>query len=38
MSIEPEFIEAVDFTVFHSDDYIDVLKNCTPENKEFYAD
>lgn len=38
MHIEPEYIENVDFTVFHSDDYVDVLKNLTPENKELFAD
>ena len=38
LHIEPEFIESVDFTIFHSDDYIDVLKNLTPENKDLYAD
>ena len=38
MDIEEEFIENVDFTVFHSDDYIDILKNCTPDNKELYTD
>jgi len=36
--VEQEFIDNVDFTVFHSDDYVDVLKNLTPENKELYAD
>jgi hypothetical protein len=38
MYIEPEFIENLDFTVFHSDDYVDVLKNLTLENKDQYAD
>lgn len=38
MDVEPEFIENVDFSVFHSDDYIDVLKNLTLENKDLYAD
>jgi acetoin utilization deacetylase AcuC-like enzyme len=38
MEIEPEFIESVDFSLFHSDDYVDVLKNLTPENREIYAD
>jgi hypothetical protein len=38
MHVEPEFIENVDFTVFHSDDYVDVLKNLTSENKDLYAD
>lgn len=36
--VEPEFIENVDFTVFHSDDYVDVLKCLTPENKDLFAD
>jgi histone deacetylase 1/2 len=38
MYVEPEFIENVDFSVFHSDDYVDVLKNLTLENKDLYAD
>jgi acetoin utilization deacetylase AcuC-like enzyme len=38
MEIDPDFIDNVDFTLFHSDDYIDVLKNLTPENKDLYAD
>jgi hypothetical protein len=38
MHVEQEFIDNVDFTVFHSDDYVDVLKNLTPENKDLYAD
>jgi histone deacetylase 1/2 len=38
MEIEQEYIENVDFTLFHSDDYIDVLKNITLENKDLYAD
>jgi acetoin utilization deacetylase AcuC-like enzyme len=28
----------IDLTAFHSDDYVDFLKNVTPKNKEFYAD
>ena len=38
MDIQLEFIENVDFTLFHSDDYVDVLKNLTPENKDLFAD
>ena len=38
MEVEPEFIENVDFTVYHSDDYVDVLKNLTLDNKDLYAD
>lgn len=38
MDIEPEFIENVDFTLFHSDDYVDVLKTVTPENKDIFTD
>lgn len=38
MHVEPEFIENVDFSVYHSDDYVDVLKNLTLENKDLYAD
>jgi histone deacetylase 1/2 len=38
MSIEREFIENLDLTVFHSDDYVDVLKTLTPENKDLFAD
>jgi histone deacetylase 1/2 len=38
LTIEREYIEGLDFTVFHSDDYVDVLKNLTLENKDLYAD
>eukprot|EP00347_Sterkiella_histriomuscorum_P011199 403373368 len=38
MEVEPEFIENVDFTVYHSDDYVDVLKNLTLDNRDLYAD
>lgn len=38
LHIEQEYIENLDLTVFHSDDYIDVLKNMTPENKDLYQD
>ena len=38
MDIEQEFIKNIDLTTFHSDDYIDVLKNLTPENKEQFSD
>ena len=38
MEIEQEFIKNVDFTIFHSDDYVDVLKNLTPEKRDLYAD
>lgn len=38
MEVDQDFIDSVDFTVFHSDDYIDVLKNLTLENKDFYSD
>lgn len=38
MEIEPEYIENIDLTLYHSDDYIDVLKNITLENKDLYLD
>ena len=38
MEIDQSFIETVDFTLFHSDDYIDILKTLNPENRELYAD
>lgn len=38
MDIEPEYIESVDFSLFHSDDYVDLLKTITPETKDLYAD
>jgi hypothetical protein len=38
MHVEQDFIDNVDFTVFHSDDYVDVLKNLVPEDKDKYAD
>lgn len=38
MDIDQEFIKNIDLTTFHSDDYIDVLKNLTPENRDHFAD
>lgn len=38
MEVDPDFTSNVDFTVYHSDDYIDVLKTLTLENKDLYAD
>jgi|LauGreDrversion4_2_1035121.scaffolds.fasta_scaffold245527_2 hypothetical protein len=38
MHVEQDFIDNVDFTVFHSDDYVDVLKNLVPEDRDKYAD
>jgi len=38
MSVEPEYVDNVDFSVFHSDDYVDTLKILTPENKDLYTD
>lgn len=38
MEVDRDFTANVDFTVYHSDDYIDVLQNLTLENKEQYAD
>ena len=36
--LDPDYVEAVDFTLFHSDDYVDVLKHIRVDNKEHYAD
>ena len=38
IDIEQDFIDNVDLTVFHSDDYVDVLKYCNNDNKENYSD
>ena len=38
MELDQSFIESVDFTLFHSDDYIDILKTLNTENKELFAD
>lgn len=38
MEIDQDYIDNVDFTMFHSDDYIDILKNLTLDNKDFYTD
>lgn len=38
IEVDKEFVESLDLTVFHSDDYIDILKTLTPENKDLYAD
>ena len=38
MELDQTFIENVDFTLFHSDDYIDILKTLNTENKDLYAD
>lgn len=38
MEVEREYIESVDFSIYHSDDYVDVLKNLTLENRDLYAD
>ena len=38
MHIEKDYIEKVDFTVYHSDDYIDLLKTVNTENQELYLD
>jgi len=38
MHVEQDFIDNVDFTVFHSGDYVDVLKNLVPEDRDKYAD
>lgn len=36
--MDQDFINQVDLTTFHSDDYVDTIKNVTVEHKERYAD
>ena len=38
IQLEDGFKESVDFTTFHADDYVDILKNCTQETKDLYSD
>lgn len=38
IELDKEYIENVDFTMFHSDDYIDFMKTITPETREQYND
>jgi len=38
MAVDEEYYDSIDLTKFHSDDYIDFLKNVTPENKEMFSD
>ena len=38
MPVEQEFIDNIDFTLYHSDDYVDILKNLTPDNIDLYSD
>jgi len=37
-NIESGYLDEFDLTKFHSDDYIDFLKNVTPENIATYSD
>lgn len=36
--MDTDYINDVDLTTFHSDDYVDCLKNISVEHKERYAD
>ena len=36
LKIDEEYVAGVDFTLFHSDDYVDCLKQITPDQKELY--
>ena len=38
LKIDEEYVAGVDFTLFHSDDYVDCLKQITPDQKELYQD
>jgi len=38
IGLDTDYINQVDLTIFHSDDYVDCLKNITVEHKERYAD
>ena len=38
LKVDEEYVSEVDFTLFHSDDYVDCLRQVTPEHKEKYHD
>lgn len=38
MKVDEDFIEQVDLTKFHADDYIDCLRNITVDKKDEYID
>jgi histone deacetylase 1/2 len=38
MKVDEDFIEQVDLTKFHSDDYVDCLRNISIANKNDYLD
>ena len=38
LQVNEEYVEGVDFTKFHSDDYVDCIKNVSNEHKERYQD
>lgn len=38
MEVEPYYTQEIDLTKFHSDDYIDFLREITPENVAKYSD
>ena len=38
IGIDQEYIQNVDLSNFHSDDYVDCLRNITVEHKDMYAD
>ena len=35
---DPDYIDNVDLTVFHADDYVDILKTVRPSNKDLFTD
>jgi histone deacetylase 1/2 len=38
LQVDEEFVESVDLTKFHSDDYVDCLRSMTIANKDQYLD
>ena len=38
LAVDEDFVQATDLTVFHSDDYIDCLKNISVDQQDKYAD
>ena len=38
LAVDEDFVKATDLTLFHSDDYIDCLKNISIDKQDMYAD
>lgn len=38
LQVDEDFVNATDLTLFHSDDYIDCLKNISVEKQDKFAD